>query len=135
MRGNIVSKKQPFGNRSFICEWCGETFTANHPTAKYCPGDRCSKAAYRARKNAQKTGLEGFTAADLGTFEAIRQVSQQAALSIMHVRRINGLATARVMMWSCWCVMFRDDVNPAERPYTMTSEDKVSIGIYQEWQQ
>jgi hypothetical protein len=113
-----MSKKARHGTQSFRCQHCGEVFYASHPNARYC-GERCSKAAYRARKNATKTGLEGFNTSDLDTFNTLRSVSEHAAEAIMHIRRIHGLHAARTMMWACWCVMLRDDVNPAERPYQL----------------
>lgn len=117
-----MSKKTRHGTQSFRCQQCGEVFPANHPSARYC-SERCSKAAYRARQNATKTGLEGFTTADLETFNALRVVSQHAAHAIMHTRRTHGLNAARTMMWACWCILVQDDVNPAERPYPLSAVD------------
>jgi hypothetical protein len=129
-----MSKKPRHGTRSYLCQWCGNQFYANHPNATYC-SERCSKGAYRARKRATTTGLEGFTITDMDTFNAIRNQSEQAAQTIMHIRRTNGLTTARTAMWACWCILVNDDVNPAERPYALTPQDKALTGVYEQWAQ
>jgi hypothetical protein len=71
----------------------------------------------------------------MDTFNAIRNQSEQAAQTIMHIRRTNGLTTARTAMWACWCILVNDDVNPAERPYALTPQDKALTGVYEQWAQ
>ena len=38
------------GRHHKICEWCGHEFVSVRSDAKYCPGEKCRKAAQRAKK-------------------------------------------------------------------------------------
>lgn len=74
-----------------ICAYCGHSFTASRPDAKYCPGHKCRKAAQRARANANRTGTEGFTPREIEDLFTVGHTSERAALAVMHVRRVYAL--------------------------------------------
>ena len=74
-----------------ICQYCGQEFTARTTVTKYC-SDKCSKAAYKARKRAEKIKQSNV--------ETIRKknlpIEQLKAKEFLTVREVSQLLNCSV---------------------------------------
>ncbi len=66
-----------------ICEYCGKEFTARTTVTKYC-SDKCSKAAYKARKRAEKI-IQSNTETHKVKYQSIEEIKTKEFLTVKEV--------------------------------------------------
>ena len=77
-----------------ICQHCSKEFTARTTVTKYC-SDKCSKAAYKARKRAKKVNQSNAETTRIKN-QPIEQLKAKEFLSINEVCQLVGISRRTV---------------------------------------
>lgn len=77
-----------------ICQHCSKEFTARTTVTKYC-SDKCSKAAYKARKRAEKIKQSNAETTQIKN-QPIEQLKAKEFLSINEVCQLVGISRRTV---------------------------------------
>ena len=77
-----------------ICQHCSKEFTARTTVTKYC-SDKCSKAAYKARKRAEKVKQSNAETTRIKN-QPIEQLKAKEFLSIKEVCQLVGISRRTV---------------------------------------
>jgi excisionase family DNA binding protein len=77
-----------------ICQHCSKEFTARTTVTKHC-SDKCSKAAYKARKRAEKVKQSNAETQRIKT-QPIEQLKAKAFLSIADTCKLIGISRRTV---------------------------------------
>ncbi len=77
-----------------ICQYCSREFTARTTVTKYC-SDKCSKAAYKARKRAEKVKQSNSETTRVKN-QPIEQLKAKEFLSINEVCQLVGISRRTV---------------------------------------
>ena len=77
-----------------ICQHCSNEFTARTTVTKYC-SDKCSKAAYKARKRAEKVKQSNAETTRIKN-QSIEQLKAKEFLSINEVCQLVGISRRTV---------------------------------------
>lgn len=77
-----------------ICQHCSKEFTARTTVTKYC-SDKCSKAAYKARKRAKKIEMSNIETTIVKS-QPIEQMKAKDFLSVNEVCQLIGISRRTV---------------------------------------